>query len=228
MQLAAYEYDIRYKPTTDHGNADLLLRLPLPLAAPSCNTIGSTTFNIGQLQSLPVTTREIQKDTRKATVGKVYRYVGGQIKLQMNLNHTEINRESWPLKVDAWGIQVVIMKALQPQVLNSLHTNHPGISRMKAIARSHFWWEGLDQEMETLGKSCQSCQSNQSNPSVAPFTSLGMARSTVGANPCGLYVHSKWPEVAVMTSTTSEKTIEALRSMFSRQCSRLLANINCT
>ena len=48
-----------------------------------------------------------------------------------------------------WGIRVVIPKGLQPQVLKSLHANHPGISRMKAIARSHFWWEGLDKEIET-------------------------------------------------------------------------------
>ena len=64
MQLAAYDYDIHYKPTTDHGNADCLSRLPLPQAAPSYNTIGCTTFNIGQVQSLPVTTQEIQKATQ--------------------------------------------------------------------------------------------------------------------------------------------------------------------
>ena len=49
----------------------------------------------------------------------------------------------------------------------------------------------------------------------------------MGVNPCGLRgtlpwshvfavidAHFKWPEVVMMTSTTSEKTIEALRSMF--------------
>ena len=68
-----------------------------------------------------------------------------------------------------WGIRVVIRKGLQPQVIKSLHANHPGISRMKAITRSHFWWEGLDKEIVTLRKSCQSCQSNQTNPAVAPL-----------------------------------------------------------
>ena len=28
--------------------------------------------------------------------------------------------------------------------------------------------------------------------------------------------HSKWPEVVIMSSTTSQKTIEVLRSMFAR------------
>ena len=57
-----------------------------------------------------------------------------------------------------WGIRVIIPESLQSQVLKSLHESHPGISRMKAIARSYFWWNGLDKDIENLGKSCQTCQ----------------------------------------------------------------------
>ena len=56
--------------------------------------------------------------------------------------------------------------------------------------------------------------------------SLDMARFTMEANPCGLRrtipwvivvdAHSKWPKVIVMSSTTAQHTIEALRSIFSR------------
>ena len=234
MQLAAYDYDIRYKPTADHGNADCLSRLPLPSAAPSCNTHGSTTFNIGQVQSLPVTAREIQKATRRdATLGKVYRYVQEGWPSQVADELKPYGSRATELTVEGgclmWGIRVVIPKGLQPQVLKSLHANHPGISRMKAIARSHFWWEGLDKEIETLGKSCQSCQSNQANPTVAPlhpwvWPDAPWERIHVDfAGPflghmffVVIDAHSKWPEVIMMTSTTSEKTIEALRSMFAR------------
>jgi len=37
---------------------------------------------------------------------------------------------------------------------------------MKAIARSYFWWTGLDKQIEELGKSCQA---NQANPAAAPL-----------------------------------------------------------
>ena len=91
MQLAAYDYDIRYKPTADNSNADCLSRLPLPSAAHAGNTSGSTTFNIGQLQFLPIIAREIQKATRRT---RCHTWQGmcktvGQVRSQRKLNHTE-------------------------------------------------------------------------------------------------------------------------------------------
>ena len=98
---------------------------------------------------------------------------------------------------------------------------------MKAIARSYFWWGGLDKDIEELGKSCQSCQANQSNPTVAPlhpwvWPDAPWKRIHVDfAGPfqghtffIAVDAYSKWPEVVVLTSTTSVKTIEVLRSMF--------------
>jgi len=54
-----------------------------------------------------------------------------------------------------WGRRVIVTQTLQLQVLKSLQANHLGISRMKVIARSYFWWTGLDKAIEELGKSCQ-------------------------------------------------------------------------
>ena len=68
-----------------------------------------------------------------------------------------------------WGIRIIIPESLQSQVLKSLHESHPGISNMKAIAHSYFWWNGLDKDIENLGKSCQTCQAVQSHPAAAPL-----------------------------------------------------------
>ena len=46
-----------------------------------------------------------------------------------------------------WG--QTIPKSWQVTFLKSLYDNHPGITRMKAVARS--WWIGLDKDIENLG-----------------------------------------------------------------------------
>ncbi|XP_053085641.1 uncharacterized protein K02A2.6-like [Pangasianodon hypophthalmus] len=41
------------------------------------------------------------------------------------------------------GMRVVVLHKLRKRVLEDLHTGHPGIVQMKAIARSCVWWSGL-------------------------------------------------------------------------------------
>ena len=42
-------------------------------------------------------------------------------------------------------------------ILTELHEDHPGIARMKSIARSHVWWPEIDQEIERVTRECQWC-----------------------------------------------------------------------
>ncbi len=232
MLLSAYKYKIQHKSTHDHVNADGLSRLPLLQTAGSdCETQAIFTFNISQVQALPVTFQEIQRATRRdASLSKVLQYVqqGWPQQVTKDLQpfydrQTELSTENDCL---LWGIRVVVPKSLQSQVLDSLHANHSGITRMKAIAHSYFWWKGLDGDIEAMGKSCYSCQTNQSNPAAAPFhpwiwpdapwrrIHIDFAGPFLGRM---FFVvvdaHSKWPEVVTMKSTTSEKTIEVMRAM---------------
>ena len=43
-------------------------------------------------------------------------------------------------------------------VLTELHGGHPGVSRMKSLARELEWWPGMDVAIERMVKQCQKCQ----------------------------------------------------------------------
>ena len=67
-----------------------------------------------------------------------------------------------------WMGRVVVPKVLREKVLMELHDVHPGMTRMKALARSYVWWPKLDSEIVSLVKDCTTCALNQSNPVAAP------------------------------------------------------------
>ena len=56
-----------------------------------------------------------------------------------------------------WGFRVVIPQSLRQKLLQELHKDHPGVTRMKSVARSYMWWPGLDKDIEKLAKSCTAC-----------------------------------------------------------------------
>ena len=57
-----------------------------------------------------------------------------------------------------WGNRIVVPPAGREEVLQLLHDGHPGITKMKALARSVVWWPGIDQQIENKVHSCSSCQ----------------------------------------------------------------------
>ena len=44
------------------------------------------------------------------------------------------------------------------EVLDLLHDGHPGITKMKLVARQMVWWPGMDAEVAEKVETCQQCQ----------------------------------------------------------------------
>ena len=157
-----------------HWNADGLSRRLLPVEDAGVKAETVSVFNLAQVHSLPVTFQQVQTATRRDPVlSKVTTYVttGWPDKVTDELKpyhfrQQEIGIESGCLM---WGIWVIIPKSLQERLLDSLHENHPGITRMKAVARSYMWWSGLDKDFEDEAKACLQCQENKSKPAIAPL-----------------------------------------------------------
>ena len=66
-----------------------------------------------------------------------------------------------------WGGRVAVPLNLQRKVTDVLHTMHPGISRMKSLARQYVWWPGINLDLENMVKGCNVCQKTRHNPPVA-------------------------------------------------------------
>ena len=83
------------------------------------------------------------------------------------------NKSSSELSVEEgcilWGNRVIVPTKGQGRVLHQLHEQHPGISRMKSIARRVVWWPGLDKDIEKTVKECPESKHDQNTPPLAPL-----------------------------------------------------------
>ena len=128
-----------------------------------------------------------------------------------------------------WGARVIVPPSFQEKVLQELHDTHPGISRMKALARSYVWWPNMDSDIELTVSSCSTCQSMRSDPcpvQIHPWTFPARPWSRIHVDFAGLIsgctylvvvdAYSKFPEVVKMSTTSAKATMATLRDIFSR------------
>ena len=126
-----------------------------------------------------------------------------------------------------WGNRVIIPTRARKDILEELHEGHPGVSRMKSIARGIAWWPGIDHEIETHVKACPECQQNQKAPASASlhlweWPSRPWSRLHIDyAGPflgnmflVAVDAHSKWMEIEMVPAATSRQTITKLGAMF--------------
>ncbi|XP_038157034.1 uncharacterized protein K02A2.6-like [Cyprinodon tularosa] len=125
-----------------------------------------------------------------------------------------------------WGLRVVVPKKLRDQLISELHEHHWGIVKMKPLARSLFWWPAVDECIEQEVSECTICQKQRSMPCTAPVHKwkwaaspwerihLDFAEDHKQMFLVVMDAYARWPEIIPMHTTTSLKTIEALRNLF--------------
>jgi hypothetical protein len=67
-----------------------------------------------------------------------------------------------------WGSRVIIPDKGRHTLLEELHNGHPGIVKMKSLARSLIWWPNIDSDIECMVRTCNKCQINRPKPTEAP------------------------------------------------------------
>ena len=230
--LSAYNYTISYKPGAQHANADSLSRLPLPESPVKTSPPADIILLMDTLQASPVTAQHIRKWTdRDPLLSRVRTLVlhgwkNGEVEEMKPFNKRcrELSVEDGCL---LWGTRVVVPERGRSRVLEQLHEGHPGVSRMKGIARSITWWPGIDKDIERQVQNCTQCQQNQKSPAPSPLHSWEWPDrpwSRLHVDHAGPFLgkyfllvvdaHSKWLEVMLVPSTSTANTVQKLRIIF--------------
>lgn len=67
--------------------------------------------------------------------------------------------------------RIIISDKFKSRVLKTLHSRHPGIVRMKILARKHVYYIIVDKLIKEYVKSCHECALSFKNPSkVEPLS----------------------------------------------------------
>ncbi|KAL0151493.1 hypothetical protein M9458_053198 [Cirrhinus mrigala] len=216
LLLLAYDYEIQYRRSCDHANADALSHLPCKHGRSEEEHEG--VFLISHVEELLVSAKDIAEETRRDPIlSKVL----------------DLTLTGWPKFVPNPNLKPfyekkksVVHRPRMCSMLSHLHEGHPGVTRMKALARSFLWWPGLDHEIQAFVSQCLSCETTLNRPptvplhpwswATAPWERIHMDYAEVNKQHflVVIDVHSKWIEVLPTKPMTAEKTANLLRNLF--------------
>lgn len=241
--LLAYNFSIEYTSTTTFGQADALSRLIADHTTPDEDFVVASVFIepdvrqtfVEAVRATPVTTSAIRDATAEDDIlRQVLASLAGrwpQVIADPSLKQF-YNRRDALSTLDGclmFAERVVVPRSLQRQVLRQLHTGHPGIVRMKALARSYVYWPGLDSDVETIVKQCSNCAESARLPvktTLAPWPEAVRPWARIHIDYAGPFqghyylvivdAFSKWPEVLITDRISTSATIQLLRQVFAR------------
>ncbi|GFX04294.1 uncharacterized protein K02A2.6 [Trichonephila clavipes] len=162
--MFASSYTIKYRNTKNHGNADALSRLPLAVDKDCEYLTEADVTNISQVELMPVTATDIARATKTdRKLFKLYESLksGTELPVPWKGRESEFSLQNGCIM---YGHRVCIPEKYQNQVLEELHVGHPGIVKMKAIARSYCYWQGIDASIANFVQNCSACIATRNEP----------------------------------------------------------------
>ena len=172
LVLLAYDFVIEYRRSTHFGQADALSRLIASKKLPEDKdiVIAKIEQDVRAVQGdvirhLPVTKEDIRRMTEEdsefqlvaeaVSTGRWPKFQAGSTLHAFHSRSADLSVYEGALFM---GTRAVIPPALRSRVLKMLHEGHPGVTRMKMLARRYVYWQGIDRDIEDMVKFCSSCQ----------------------------------------------------------------------
>lgn len=195
-------------------------------------------FAIDTAKQLPVTFAELQKESGSCeTMKQLARYINTRWPERQNQIRDPAVAQFFQRRASLdiidgcvfYGERIVIPAKFRAALVTTLHDGHPGAIRMKLLARSKFFWPGIDSDIEKAVKRCDNCASNAKSPikcELQPWPKPGAPWKRIHVDFAGpvdgsfflviVDAYSNWPEIFKLSRTTTTKTINCLLEAFSR------------
>ncbi|CAA9995134.1 unnamed protein product [Nesidiocoris tenuis] len=227
LQLQIFDFDVKYRKSEQHTNADALSRLPLTSQACQSGLADEAEiFYIQQLQTTaPLTAKKIADATMQ---DPELREILQNLRLGTSMGDGDYKYSTYQNCI-FYGIRVYIPSCYRNMILSELHEGHIGIVKMKALARSHVYWPRIDIDIERMVKNCRACQLGAKEPAKVPthfwerpchpWQRIHLDFAGPFQNVTYFLVidaYSKWPEVFPVKNTSSTTTIHILSELFAR------------
>ena len=124
--------------------------------------------------------------------------------------------------------RLMIPSPLQSEVLERIHDGHQGMTRCRERANMSVWWPGISQDIQSKVSGCEFCQENLPSQRKELLITTPLperAWKNIGADLrehqgkqflVVIDYYSRFPEIAYMSSTTSDAVINKMKHIFPR------------
>lgn len=240
LLLSSHSYTITYKKGSSNSNADGLSRLPLTTSQAShaeqpdipdlCMMYHLPESPAGEGQAAtPLTSKLVSAKSRTdPVIAKVVKALrtGNWPEMVEDIKTFYSRRLEMTVEGDCliWGNRLVVPEVLRDPILQHLHDAHPGVVRMKAMARLYIWWPSMDADITEICKSCVNCNTPITSPPASPVSPLLWPETPfyrIHMDLAGPFkgkmfliiidAYSKWLDVIPVKKTTSTVMIKHLR-----------------
>ena len=237
LRLMPYDCQLIYQPGRDAENpADYMSRHPSSMV-PGEQNLAEDYVNYVCTKAVPkaMTLEEIKQETKHdAEMQAVIKAVeSDQWSNQEVQNYKKLKDE---LSVFNGLVlrrnRIVIPSFLRSKAVDLAHGGRQGIVKTKQLIRDKVWFPGIDKLAEEKVKNCLSCQAaSTKSPPLEPLRMTPLpsapwkevAVDFAGPFPSGDYImvvtdeFSRFPEVEILTSTSTRTVIPKLDAIFARQ-----------
>ena len=227
--LSEFDYDIEYRETGKHSNADFCSRFPMDIADEEPETDFDVIGEVSAVEE-PFLAAGIAEETARDPVlskvmdGLINGFRGEQkpaLKPYLKILD-ELSVEKGVIKRNG---RAVIPFKMQGLVLKQLHVIHLGLESTKRLSRSYVWWPDLDSDIAQMIKACEACKLNQPLPKIEyhPWRETHRPGERVHIDLCAIGQmnflvysdsYSRWLEVVRLKDTTALTVTTQLRNIF--------------